>query len=790
MTPEHAEAMWESGMRKYLTPTGDLLDGNVGSIVQRTFMVTDSLVAVHYASALHQLNAKVANDATERIRKAKETIEAVGKRLGDQDDDAAKDLKKQGKAIGGPDISRRDFIKQGDVGLAAVPLMPSLPPNTLTRQSTNLTVHLSELVAGLPTGLNLNNVYGTATVQTSLGPQVVEAYSNPEGLLYFNQVSTGYEDPIRWPVPENLEGKLLFLDTTHPTVLNSEQGYTAHLSFFNPFDGTAQIDVYTLLGQRIKEASWEGFLAQGRQDITTYLGGNLAETDYYVTIQTGQGIISEVLHLRGKGGYQTKTTRPSFGGIPGREELEEGWKLTAGKGAGDVEIDLTFQLYGYGTVNRRISIPDGYSDTIEQGMENTPPVLSTTLPQTGAGMGIEYDLTIDDFTNDVDINGICIEDAAGNKRTLDYSVNPGANSRTITFTLPTDLEGGGAYSLLADWQEMNDGNIIRNDVWEYNFIPAASKSVSFTLEDAVTGESYGNMNVYAQNSTLLGTTLSDGSFVFTTTENNGYITIGDGNEVVRTRVEYDISASGATADLGRVTTVDANDFEFEAHLNILRDSGQYKGMIQLFDSMLAAYVNLTGPTHDDTERIRTVVRRLNDQISEQGGYIAIPEPEAANSFVISVGDRSAEEAMVIGVRDGQVVDGIDFSQYNFRGISTSYLGAAGSSSHRDNESPGDLKDAFWRVSNTSIGYALPTTEIGQFLLGRVNDSGQAYWADTIMAGNAVPEIEDGLTSRWTYRGRDMSKELLAHKAFYGLGKGTRLIRDQGLETVVHNYVTQ
>ena len=55
MTPEHAEAMWESGMRKYLTPTGDLLDGNVGYIVQRTFMVTDSLVAVRYASALQQL---------------------------------------------------------------------------------------------------------------------------------------------------------------------------------------------------------------------------------------------------------------------------------------------------------------------------------------------------------------------------------------------------------------------------------------------------------------------------------------------------------------------------------------------------------------------------------------------------------------------------------------------------------------------------------------------------------------------------------------------------------------
>ncbi len=46
MTPERAEAMWEDGMRKYLAPTGDLLDGNVGFIVQRTFMVTDSLVAV------------------------------------------------------------------------------------------------------------------------------------------------------------------------------------------------------------------------------------------------------------------------------------------------------------------------------------------------------------------------------------------------------------------------------------------------------------------------------------------------------------------------------------------------------------------------------------------------------------------------------------------------------------------------------------------------------------------------------------------------------------------------
>ncbi len=46
-----------------------------------------------------EANAKVANDATKRIRKAKETIEAVGKRLGDQDDDAAKDLKKQGKAM-------------------------------------------------------------------------------------------------------------------------------------------------------------------------------------------------------------------------------------------------------------------------------------------------------------------------------------------------------------------------------------------------------------------------------------------------------------------------------------------------------------------------------------------------------------------------------------------------------------------------------------------------------------------------------------------------------------------
>ncbi|MFB3133474.1 MAG: WD40/YVTN/BNR-like repeat-containing protein, partial [Rhodothermales bacterium] len=46
-----------------------------------------------------EANAKLANDATERIRKAKETIEAVGKRLGDQDDDAAKDLKKQGKAM-------------------------------------------------------------------------------------------------------------------------------------------------------------------------------------------------------------------------------------------------------------------------------------------------------------------------------------------------------------------------------------------------------------------------------------------------------------------------------------------------------------------------------------------------------------------------------------------------------------------------------------------------------------------------------------------------------------------
>ena len=46
-----------------------------------------------------ETDAKVANDATERIRKAKETVEMVGKRLGDQDDDAAKDLKKQGKAM-------------------------------------------------------------------------------------------------------------------------------------------------------------------------------------------------------------------------------------------------------------------------------------------------------------------------------------------------------------------------------------------------------------------------------------------------------------------------------------------------------------------------------------------------------------------------------------------------------------------------------------------------------------------------------------------------------------------
>ena len=44
-------------------------------------------------------HAKVASDATERMRKAKETIDAVNKRLADRDDDAAKDLKKQGKAV-------------------------------------------------------------------------------------------------------------------------------------------------------------------------------------------------------------------------------------------------------------------------------------------------------------------------------------------------------------------------------------------------------------------------------------------------------------------------------------------------------------------------------------------------------------------------------------------------------------------------------------------------------------------------------------------------------------------
>ncbi len=43
--------------------------------------------------------ARVVADATERMRKARETLDTVNKQLGDRDDDAAKGLKKRGKAV-------------------------------------------------------------------------------------------------------------------------------------------------------------------------------------------------------------------------------------------------------------------------------------------------------------------------------------------------------------------------------------------------------------------------------------------------------------------------------------------------------------------------------------------------------------------------------------------------------------------------------------------------------------------------------------------------------------------
>lgn len=257
-----------------------------------------------------------------------------------------------------------------------------------------------------------------------------------------------------------------------------------------------------------------------------------------------------------------------------------------------------------------------------------------------------------------------------------------------------------------------------------------------------------------------------------------------GREVATTELPYNLNNNGRDYNLGTITTVDATDFKFDDITNLLR--GQ-NGFIYLFEQRTppVIYVNLTGEQvggggfrYDHTERIRTVVQRLD---AELGEHFRLPKPDSTNTVEIPVNSYQEEGELM-----GKLIEGKLYPEKTIIGMITKYLPAGANPIIKDNKNIGRDIRGFWRVTNAwESSLALPMTEIGQMYDGTAVDSDKDYWRDTIHWIEAAQELENGITSRTVYQGREMSKEKNVQNAFYGLGAGTRLTRINGKPTIIH-----